>query len=94
MKHMILALIATMATTAHADTYVQGYYRSNGTYVQPHFRSNADNTTLNNYSTRGNVNPYTGSYGTVNPSQNNGFQPSSQQGAWGQYQQQNNMWGK
>lgn len=47
--------------------YVQGYERSNGTYVQPHYQSNPNGTTYDNYGTRGNVNPYTGQYGTRNP---------------------------
>jgi hypothetical protein len=50
-----------------ADVHVRGHYRSNGTYVQPHYRSSPNGTTLDNYSTKGNVNPYTGKEGTVNP---------------------------
>ena len=57
-----------MATTALAqDVYVNGYYRSDGTYVQPHYRSAPNNTILDNWSTKGNVNPYTGQPGTVDP---------------------------
>lgn len=62
----MLVLIAA-GTLAHADTYVNGYYRKNGTYVQPHYRSDSNNTKLDNWSTRGNVNPYTGSAGTKDP---------------------------
>lgn len=43
--------------------YVQGYSRSDGTYVQPHYRTNPNNTQLDNYSTSGNYNPYTGKTG-------------------------------
>ena len=50
-----------------ADVFVNGYYRNDGTYVQPHYRSNPDGNILNNWSTQGNVNPYTGKTGTVNP---------------------------
>lgn len=46
---------------------VRGYYRSNGTYVQPHYRSNPNSTVYDNYSTKGNVNPYTGQWGTRTP---------------------------
>jgi len=49
---------------SEADVFVNGYYRSNGTYVQPYYRSSPDGTTLNNWSTQGNINPYTGSLGT------------------------------
>ena len=52
---------------ALADTYVQGYTKQDGTYVQPHYRTNANNTKLDNYSTQGNVNPYTGQEGTKSP---------------------------
>ena len=67
MKHLIMVLIATAASISMADSYVNGYYRQNGTYVQPHMRSNNDGNIYNNYSTQGNVNPYTGSQGTINP---------------------------
>lgn len=50
-----------------ADTHVNGYYRNNGTYVQPHYRSDSNSTKLDNWSTQGNTNPYTGSVGTKNP---------------------------
>lgn len=68
MKLLLCAsAFALISSSAFADTYVRGYMRSNGTYVQPHFRSDSNNTVLDNYSTRGNVNPYTGREGTVNP---------------------------
>lgn len=62
---MAIAMIAPVA--ANAQTRVRGYYRSDGTYVQPHYRSSPNNTTSDNYSTRGNVNPYTGQAGTRDP---------------------------
>ena len=49
-----------------ADTYVNGYTKSNGTYVQGHYRSSPDSTRSNNWSTKGNTNPYTGKAGTRN----------------------------
>lgn len=61
------------ASPAKADVYVDGYTRQNGTYVQPHYRSNPNGNPYDNWSTRGNVNPYTGSYGTRNPSYDNPF---------------------
>ena len=48
---------------AIAQTYVGGYYRSNGTYVKPHYRSRQNSTQSDNYSTYGNYNPYTGKKG-------------------------------
>lgn len=50
-----------------AQTWVDGYYRNDGTYVQGHFRSNSNNTTLDNYSTKGNINPFTGEKGYKDP---------------------------
>ena len=41
------------------DVKVRAYYRKDGTYVRPHYRSHQDNNFYNNYSTRGNINPYT-----------------------------------
>jgi hypothetical protein len=60
------AVLASTAAVA-GDTYVRGYYRNNGTYVQPHMRSAPDDDRLNNWSTKGNVNPYTGQGGTKDP---------------------------
>lgn len=54
----------TIFEQVHADVYVNGYVRSNGTYVQPHFRSNPDGNFYNNWSTYPNTNPYTGRVGT------------------------------
>ena len=47
--------------------YVQPYARQDGTYVQGHQQTNPNNTQLDNYRTRGNVNPYTGQIGTRTP---------------------------
>jgi hypothetical protein len=60
------ALLA-FVSVASADEYVNGYTKKDGTYVQPYHRSDADGNPYNNYSTRGNVNPYTGQPGTKNP---------------------------
>lgn len=67
---MILALVAlSVAAPAVAQGYhiVQGYTRSDGTYVAPHYQTNPDGNVNNNWSTQGNVNPFTGRPGTVNP---------------------------
>lgn len=42
---------------------VSGYTKSNGTYVQSHVRTMPNNTNWDNYSTKGNVNAYTGTTG-------------------------------
>jgi len=58
---------ATLSGIASADVFVNGYTRSDGTYVQPYYRSNPDGNIYNNWSTKGNYNPYTGKPGTRNP---------------------------
>jgi len=47
-----------------AQVNVRGYTKKNGTYVAPHYRSNPNSTKLDNWSTKGNINPYTGKAGT------------------------------
>lgn len=68
-KSIIFALAALSPLGAVADTYVNPYLRKDGTYVEGHRRTSPDANPYNNYSTQGNVNPYTGSQGTVNPYQ-------------------------
>jgi hypothetical protein len=46
------------------DVSVKGYFRKDGTYVAPHMRSAPNATALDNWSSKGNVNPYTGKPGT------------------------------
>lgn len=69
MKKIVLALLAAafVAPSLSAQVYVNGYTRSDGTYVAGHYRSSPNSTTSDNYSTRGNVNPYTGAVGTRDP---------------------------
>ncbi len=66
--NLFLALILA-AGAALADNYTQGYMRSDGTYVQPHHQTAPDRNPYNNYSTQGNVNPYTGQQGYRDPAQ-------------------------
>jgi len=64
----VMILICVVVGIALArDVYVRGYYRSDGTYVKPHYRTAPDNNPWNNYSTWGNVNPYTGERGYEDP---------------------------
>jgi hypothetical protein len=46
------------------DVYVHDYYRKDGTHVRAHYRSAPDGNPCNNWSTEGNINPYTGQLGT------------------------------
>lgn len=75
----ICAVIIAAPALAGGSHYVRGYTRSNGTYVAPHYQTNPDSTRLNNWSTIGNVNPYTGKPGTVDPYK---AQPSTSANPW------------
>jgi len=46
------------------DHSVRGSVHRNGTYVPPHRATNPNATKRDNYSSKGNVNPYTGKEGT------------------------------
>jgi len=93
MKRILIIIIALMfvSSMAYAGVYVNGYYRdTNGdgyknTYVQPHYRSSPNHSTYDNYSTKGNTNPYTGQTGTVNPNQYRykTYRPSNNNGSLG-----------
>ena len=63
---LIVALLASAGASA-AGHYVSPHTRNNGTYVPGHMQTAPNSTRLDNYSTRGNVNPYTGQTGTVSP---------------------------
>ncbi len=72
MKPIIVILLLSVNGPLFADQYVSGYQRSNGTYVQPYLRSSPNSTQLDNFSTIGNINPYTGEYGRKSPLTNRG----------------------
>jgi hypothetical protein len=46
------------------DVAVRGYYRADGQWVAAHMRSQPDGVFSNNWTTKGNQNPYTGKWGT------------------------------
>jgi hypothetical protein len=64
---LVIALISLAASFAGS---VNGYTRKDGTYVAPYERSAPDNSYNNNWSVRGNTNPYTGEEGTKSPTFN------------------------
>lgn len=63
-KLLFIIALFFITISTFAQVSVRGYYRSNGTYVQPHQRTAPNHTRDDNYSTVGNVNPYTGVAGT------------------------------
>jgi len=67
MKALLPIALLIAASSAAAQVHVRGYTKKDGTYVAPHERSAPNHTMLDNYSTKGNVNPYTGKPGTRDP---------------------------
>lgn len=69
MKLIALALLALVASAVSAQEPVskKGYVTKQGVYVPPSYTTAPNDTKLDNYSTKGNVNPYTGKAGTVDP---------------------------
>lgn len=52
---------------AVGDHYVASYVRRDGTFVEGHNQTNRDDSFWNNWSSSGNVNPYTGRVGSRSP---------------------------
>ncbi len=74
MKKIIIAIVLflgliSFSVPAEARTVsVKGYYKpSTGSYVYPSYRTSPNKSLFDNYSTKGNYNPYTGKMGKVNP---------------------------
>jgi hypothetical protein len=73
MKSFLITLsLLTLVTPAFAYKSVKGYLSDEGTYVAPHYRTRSDSSTLNNWSTKGNSNPFTGSAGYKAPTYRTG----------------------
>jgi hypothetical protein len=64
---MTIALAFAVPANAQSYHYVRGHVTKSGTYVAPHYQTNPDNSRMNNWSTKGNTNPFTGKAGTVSP---------------------------
>ncbi len=65
----LLSLLLVMATPAEAKTIkIKSYYKpSTSTYVNSYYKTSPNKTKLDNYSTKGNYNPYTGKKGYTSP---------------------------
>jgi len=64
-KTLLTLFLMGVVTDVPAQVSVQGYYRKDGTYVKPHYRSTRDGVFANNWTTLGNINPYTRQPGTI-----------------------------
>jgi hypothetical protein len=63
---ILLSIVATMPF-AKASHPVKGYTKKDGAHVARYHATNPDRTRTNNFSAKGNINPYTGKEGTKNP---------------------------
>jgi len=69
-KIFCMALLIFFSLTSLAiagNVKVKGSVTKTGTYRPPHVRTSPNNTKMDNWSTKGNTNPYTGKKGTVDP---------------------------
>lgn len=65
----VLGLFVSVSSVEAKTIRVKSYYKPSSTkYVMPYYRTSPNKTRLDNYSTKGNYNPFTGKKGTVNPS--------------------------
>ncbi len=65
---LLIGLLSFSASAEARTVKVKAYYKpSTGSYVMPSYRTPPNKTKLDNYSTKGNYNPYSGKKGTVNP---------------------------
>jgi hypothetical protein len=64
---LLLAAAATEASSKAGSHAVRSHVTKKGVYVPGHRATNPDHTKQNNWSTKGNVNPYTGKPGTKDP---------------------------
>lgn len=66
---ILLAFVISLFSfnTVNASTRVRSYTKKNGTHIQSYRRSSPNRTKLDNYSTKGNYNPYTGKKGYASP---------------------------
>jgi hypothetical protein len=62
----VLSLGLATSVVFAGTVRVKGYTKSNGTYVAPTYRTSPNSYKYDNYSTKGNYNPYSGRVGTKN----------------------------
>ena len=63
LKKILILLACLFMQLSYADTYVNGYFKKDGTYVEGHYKTTPHETNWGAYSTDGNSNPYTGNDG-------------------------------
>lgn len=64
---LVALIVFTNISFVDAKSFkVKGYTKKNGTYVQPYYKSSPNRTKIDNFSTKGNYNPYSGKTGKLN----------------------------
>ncbi|WP_374166536.1 hypothetical protein [Arcticibacter sp. MXS-1] len=58
------------------QVYVSGYFRKDGSFVAGHYKTVQNETNRDNFTTRPNVNPYTGKPGYIEPDTKSTYQSS------------------
>jgi hypothetical protein len=64
---MLLAVSFAAPVYAQQDVHVNPYQKKDGTQVDQHHRTTPNDTKYDNWSSKGNTNPYTGEKGHKNP---------------------------
>ncbi len=63
---LLIVFVFLLSSVYYAKTVnVKGSVTKSGVYRQPHHRTSPNKTKMDNWSTKGNINPYTGKEGTV-----------------------------
>ena len=60
---IFLAVLFVIPADVYASEHVRGHLRKDGKYIAPHNRTKANKTQRDNWSSKGNTNPYTGKRG-------------------------------
>lgn len=61
---MFFFIFSILGFAAFSQTYVNPYTKKDGSAVQGYYKTAPNKTNTDNYSTQGNVNPYSGQSGT------------------------------
>ncbi|MEQ1666472.1 MAG: hypothetical protein ABL927_13975 [Bdellovibrionales bacterium] len=64
MKKLIILSLIMFSWSAFAAHAVRGYVTKNGTFVAPYIRTNPNITKNDNFSAKGNFNPYSNKKGS------------------------------
>jgi len=63
---LLIGLLSFSVSVEARTTKVRGYYKpSTGRYVAPHYKTSPNKYRFDNWSTKGNYNPYTGKKGST-----------------------------